>query len=230
MSQATGTSLQARAESLRAAVREAAISAGRAASDITIVAVSKTVDLAMMLKAYQFGFRHFGENRVSEARAKLTQPLPSDTVLHFIGQLQSNKAGHAVDLFDIIESVDRPSLIGELGKQAARRGIRLPVLLQVNVAGEDQKAGCAVTDARALAVAIASSQHLDLQGLMTMAPLVADPEQARPTFSALRELRDHLQLEIGKDLPHLSMGMSNDFPVAIQEGATHIRVGRALFG
>ncbi len=197
---------------------------------VTIVAVSKTVGWFEMQTAYDAGLRHFGENRVLDARDKLPADRPTDMTMHLIGQLQTNKASHAVDLFSIIESVDRPSLVTELEKQAVRRGITLPVLLQVNVAGEEQKAGCDVSSSADLARAIAASSALDLQGLMTIAPLVDDPEDVRPVFRALRELRDELQHSIGLALPTLSMGMTNDYQIAIQEGATHIRVGRAIFG
>ena len=150
--------------------------------------------------------------------------------MHLIGQLQTNKANHAVQLFDLIETVDRQSLVEELEKQAAKRELALPVLLQVNIAGEEQKAGCAVTEAAELARQLAQSTHLRLDGLMTMAPLIEDAEQVRNVFRGLRELRDRLQQEHSIVLPVLSMGMTNDFPVAIEEGATHIRVGRAIFG
>jgi len=180
--------------------------------------------------ALQAGQRHFGENRVQDARRKLAEPMPADTTLHLIGQLQTNKANHAVEQFQVIESVDRPSLIAELEKQAAKRGIRLPVLLQVNVAGEEQKAGCTPDAVGTLANDITWSKHLSLVGLMTMAPLVADPEDVRPVFRKLREIRDHLQSDAGLVLPVLSMGMTNDYMVAIEEGATEVRVGRAIFG
>lgn len=197
---------------------------------VTVIAVTKTIDRSIMQSAYEMGFRHFGENRVQAARTKLAESMPADSVLHLIGQLQTNKASHAVELFQVIESVDRPSLITELEKQAARRERTLSVLLQVNVAGEAQKAGCDVAVANELAAAIVRSEHLALQGLMTMAPFVEDPEDVRFVFRGLHELRERLREELGIGLPVLSMGMTNDFPVAIEEGATHIRIGRALFG
>ncbi len=211
---------------------EAAASAGdRASSDITLVAVTKTVSRATIDLAYEAGLRTFGENRIPDAREKFATPLPTDARLHLIGQLQTNKASHAVDLFDVIESVDRPSLIAELQKQGQRRERVIPILLQVNIAGEEQKAGCSVEDVDDLIGAIAESAHLDLRGLMTIAPLVDDAEATRPVFAGLRSLRDRLTVAHPRlSLPVLSMGMSNDFEIAIQEGATHIRVGRAIFG
>jgi pyridoxal phosphate enzyme (YggS family) len=230
MSPTAIASLQGRIEAVRESVESAADRVGRSATDVTVVAVSKTVDRETMQAAYELGLRHFGENRVQDARRKLTVPMPVDCTLHVIGQLQSNKASHAVELFQVIESVDRLSLIEELEKQAARRNIHLPVLLQVNVAGEQQKAGCAPDEVDSLVNQLVWSEHLDLRGLMTIAPLVDDAEDVRPVFRRLREIRDRMHSDSGLELPVLSMGMTNDFPVAIEEGATDVRIGRAIFG
>lgn len=223
-------SLEAKIASVRAGLDQAAAASGRDPESVTIVAVSKTVGWEQMLEAYDLGIRHFGENRVQDARRKVPDQRPDDMILHLIGQLQTNKASHAVDLFSIIESVDRPSLVAGLQKQAERRSITLPVLLQVNIAGEEQKSGCSPEEAGNLARAIADSANLRLDGLMTIAPLVDNAEKVRPVFRGLREMRDRLREDLGLGLPVLSMGMTNDFLVAIQEGATHIRVGRAIFG
>jgi pyridoxal phosphate enzyme (YggS family) len=151
--------------------------------------------------------------------------------LHLIGHLQSNKAKRAVALFDVIESVDRRSLIEALKIEAERQGKRLPVLLQVNVAREAQKSGCAPDEAATLMRQIVGSPWLEPRGLMTMAPLVDDPVEIRPVFAGLRYLRDTLQQEFpDARLDTLSMGMSNDYAVAISEGATSVRIGRAIFG
>jgi PLP dependent protein len=220
-----------RIDRVRRAVAEAAERSGRPAAAVTIVAVSKTVDRDTIDAAYTLGLRRFGENRVQDARAKFARPMPSDTQLHLIGQLQTNKAGHAAQLFHLIESLDRPSLVAELDRQGAKLGRAVPVLLEVNVAGEAQKAGCDPIDVRPLVAQIERSPNLELRGLMTMAPLVADPEETRPIFRRLRELRDALCREDPtRDLSILSMGMTNDFPVAIEEGATEVRIGRAIFG
>jgi PLP dependent protein len=220
-------------------VADAATSSGRQPEDVTIVAVTKTVDRDVIDAAYALGLRHFGENRVQEARRKLADSgsLPAGAVLHLIGQLQSNKAKAAVALFDIIESVDRMSLIDALEKEAERRGDGDPpggdqvaVLLQVNIAREPQKAGCLPEAASELMERMIRSPWLLPHGLMTMAPLVADAEETRPVFSGLRALRDALQREHpAVDLGTLSMGMSDDFRVAIEEGATSVRIGRAIF-
>jgi PLP dependent protein len=217
---------------VREQVAEAAEQAGRDPESVTIVAVSKTFDRADVDAAYALGMRHFGENRVQEAQGKFADPpMPEDATLHLIGQLQSNKAKPAAALFGLIESVDRSSLIDALEKEAVRLGHPVPVLLQVNIAREPQKSGCAPEDAPELAARLISSPAFDLRGLMTIAPLVPDREQARPTFSGLRDLRDRLAAaHPGANLSILSMGMSDDYHVAIAEGATHIRIGRAIFG
>jgi len=213
-------------------VADASQTSGRQPEDVTVVAVTKTVDRDAIDEAYALGLRHFGENRVQDARRKLTeqQPLPDGTVLHLIGQLQSNKAKPAVALFDIIESVDRISLIDTLEKEAERRSEPVSVLLQVNIGREPQKAGSAPESASDLMRRLVCSPWLRPRGLMTIAPLVADPEETRPVFAALRRLRDALQREHPTvDLDTLSMGMSDDFRVAIEEGATSVRIGRAIF-
>ena len=218
-------------------VADAARSSGRQPEDVTIVAVTKTVDRDTIDAAYALGLRHFGENRVQDARRKLTDGraehavlLPAEAVLHLIGQLQSNKAKPAIALFDIIESVDRVSLIDALEKEAERRGEPVSVLLQVNIAREPQKAGSMPESASDLMQRLVRSPWLRPRGLMTIAPLVADAEQTRPVFSELRTLRDALQREHPTaDLDTLSMGMSDDFRVAVEEGATSVRIGRAIF-
>jgi pyridoxal phosphate enzyme (YggS family) len=225
--------LPTRIDRVLSLVADAARSSGRQSEDVTIVAVTKTVDRDVIDAAYALGLRHFGENRVQDARHKLvdSQPQLVGAVLHLIGQLQSNKAKPAVALFDIIESVDRISLIDALEREAERRGKSISVLLQVNIAREPQKAGCMPESASELMERLVRSPWLRPRGLMTMAPLVADVEETRPVFAGLRALRDALQREQpAVDLGTLSMGMSDDFPVAIEEGATSVRIGRAIFG
>lgn len=223
--------LTQRIAAIQARLAAACKRSGRHPADVSLVAVSKTVGRELVDAAYEAGLRSFGENRVPDARAKFAVPMPSDARLHLVGQLQTNKASHAVDLFDLIESVDRPSLIAELEKQGQRRDRVVPVLLQVNVGGEEQKAGCSPADVDLLVAQIAASEHLELRGLMTIAPLVVDAEEARPVFADLRRLRDRLVAATpDATLPILSMGMTNDFEIAIEEGATHIRLGRAIFG
>ncbi|MGI8475251.1 MAG: YggS family pyridoxal phosphate-dependent enzyme [Thermomicrobiales bacterium] len=225
------TSLVERLEAVQDAVFAAALRVGRDPDSVTVVGVCKTVGRESVDEAFAAGLRHFGENRVQDAAQKFAAPLPEGAALHMIGQLQSNKAGVAARLFDIVESVDRLSLIDELDRHVAKRDAVLPVLLQINVGREAQKAGCSPDDAEALAAAILGRPHLELRGLMTIAPVETDAEAARPVFAELRALRERLRAERpDHPLPVLSMGMSNDFTVAIEEGATHIRVGRAIFG
>lgn len=222
--------LRARIAGVRDRVAMAATSSGRSAADVTIVAVSKTHARQAVDAAIREGITTFGENRVQEARDKFAAPLPQGCAVRLIGQLQSNKARMAAQIFSCIETVDRRSLADTLERENARLGQVRPCLIQVNVAREPQKSGCATEDADALLAAIAGSAHLRCDGLMTIAPLVADPEDTRSTFTALRDLRDRLEVASGARLPVLSMGMSDDFEVAIAEGATHVRLGRAIFG
>lgn len=227
----SATALAARIERVRQNVEDAATAAGRSPDAITIVAVSKTVERPVVDAAARLGMRHFGENRVQDATRKFAEALHEECRLHLIGHLQSNKAKRAVALFDVIESVDRLSLIEAIETEAARQGKRMPVLLQVNVAGEAQKSGCALEEVSDLVGRLAASTWLEPRGLMTMAPLVDDPEEVRPVFAGLRILRDSLQREFPSlTLDTLSMGMSNDYTVAIGEGATSVRIGRAIFG
>jgi pyridoxal phosphate enzyme (YggS family) len=229
----TGLAIQIVEQRIHAVQRridDACARAGREPSSVTLIAVSKTVGRAEIDLAWRAGVRDFGENRVQSAVEKLADPLPSDARLHMIGHLQSNKAAIAVEVFDVIHSVDRESLVLALQKQADARGQVVDVLLQVNVAGESQKSGCTVENAAGLALQIAETAELNLLGLMTMAPLVDKPELVRPVFRKLAQTREELiaRTSIGP-LPVLSMGMTNDFEIAIEEGATHVRIGRAIF-
>jgi pyridoxal phosphate enzyme (YggS family) len=195
------------------------------------VAVTKTVGLERLKEAVAAGHTLFGENYVQEAKTKIASLGPGLT-WHFIGHLQSNKAKAAVELFDLIHSVDRASLAQALEQAAARQDKIQHILLQVNLAGEASKSGTAPENAQNLLSDIAKMPHLRVLGLMTMPPWFDDPERVRPYFRALRELRDRLrglQLVEG-DLPELSMGMTGDFEVAVSEGATLVRIGTAIFG
>jgi pyridoxal phosphate enzyme (YggS family) len=207
---------------IEARIRQAADRAQRDATQITLVAVSKTYDAADIAPVLQAGQRHFGENRVQEAQAKwpaLKAAYP-DVTLHLIGSLQTNKAEQAVALFDMIHVLDRPSLAEALAKAMLKLGRHLPCFVQVNIGSEPQKGGC---DLAALPDLLDQSRALGLMvtGLMCLPPANQDPA---PYFAALQKLAaDH-------QLPHLSMGMSSDYETAIQNGATHVRVGSALFG
>jgi len=223
--------LAGRVDTIRNRVAIAANHGGRNADDVTIVAVCKTFPRTMVDAAYEAGLRVFAENRVQEARDKFAEPLPIDANVHLVGQLQSNKVKRAIGLFSCIESVDRESLIEGLEREAARREAIVPVLLQVNIAREAQKSGCDPDHAGSLLDLLATSPHLRCDGLMTIAPFVEDAEETRVVFRDLHLLRDKFrQRHPMLPLDILSMGMSNDFEVAIAEGATHVRIGRALFG
>jgi hypothetical protein len=215
-------SAQERLEGVRSAIAKAARLAGRRGQDVELIAVSKTQDAGAILPLLEAGQRAFGENRVQEAAAKwpaLKADWP-DVRLHLIGQLQSNKAEQAVALFDVIHSVDRASLIAALGAASAKSGRRPECFIQVNLAGEAQKGGCAVADLSGL-IDQARAANLQVSGLMCIPS--ADREPA-PWFALLAELaRRH-------GLAGLSVGMSGDFETAIMVGATHVRIGTALFG
>lgn len=205
---------------IRDQIREHAERAGRDPEEIDLIAVSKTVPVAAIRAALAAGQRHFGENRVQEGLPKIAALQDSGARFHMIGHLQTNKAKLAT-AFDMIESVDSERVATALNRHAKAR---LPVLLEVNIAGEASKFGIAPADVSAVVDAVKGLPNLEVQGLMTVAPLVADPEEVRPVFRALRQLGGACELDT------LSMGMTNDFRVAIAEGATIVRIGRAIFG
>ena len=196
---------------------------------VTIVAVTKGFGLEAVEAALAAGLTDLGENRVQEAVAKIDTPVGRRATWHLIGHLQRNKAKDVPGRFGLVHSLDSAALAEELDRRAATHGATVRALLQVNVAGETQKSGCAPAEAAGLAKRVAGLPHLALEGLMTIAPLTDDEAAQRHTFRGSRELRDVLK-EDGLWLPTLSMGMSGDYGVAIEEGATVIRVGTALFG
>jgi pyridoxal phosphate enzyme (YggS family) len=225
------TTLAERIDRVRAEIADAARDAGRDPAAIALVAVSKTFSREDIDAAYAHGIRHFGENRVQEAREKFAKPLPADATLHLIGHLQSNKAKQVPGLFGAVDSVDRASIADALDKAVAKHGSTLDVLVQVNVAGEAQKSGCDPAELAALLERIAATETLVPRGLMTIAPIDAEGDDLRAVFRSLRELRDGLQQRFPRlDLRELSMGMSQDYREAIAEGATQVRIGRAIFG
>jgi PLP dependent protein len=210
-------------------IADACARANRDTDSVTLLAVSKGMPPEFIAEAAQLGQAFFGENKVQEAKAKI--PLsPSRCRWHMIGHLQSNKCRDAVQLFEMVESVDSVSLAEELNKWADKLSKRLPVLLEVNVAGEGSKFGLKPEQAVEACLAINALPRLEVHGLMTIAPWTPDAEKVRPVFRRLRELKEACEQELGAPLPHLSMGMSGDFEVAIAEGATIVRVGTALFG
>lgn len=220
--------LEARLAEVRDRIEAACAHARRRPGAVSLVAVTKTVPAGTIARARAAGHDLFGENRVQEALPKIAS-LPGAR-WHLVGHLQRNKARHAVGAFETIHSVDDVALAAELDRRARAAGSVQPVLLEVNVAGESTKHGVDEQGLPALAEAVAGLPGLDLRGLMTIPPPGEDPEHARPWFARLRVLRDDLEGRLGRKLPELSMGMSDDYEVAIEEGATLVRIGRAIFG
>jgi PLP dependent protein len=215
---------------VRERMTRAAERSGRRTEEITLVAVSKTHPAETIVAAYEAGVRHFGENRVQEWESKQPKVAHLDATWHLIGHLQSNKARRAAHLFRRVDSLDDLALAKKLHAAADAEGKCLPVLIEVHMGSEETKTGVAEADLSSLAASIAPFAHLDFAGLMTIPPFFEDPGLVRPYFSKLRELRDEVSQQLGRPLPILSMGMSHDFEIAIEEGATEIRVGTALFG
>jgi len=227
----TQSQLAANIAHVRNTIAEAAQRVGRTPEEITLVAVSKTKPVELVEIAYNLGVTDFGENRVQEALPKIAAFHPDGLRWHLIGHLQSNKASKVVGPFDYVQSVDSLHIAQTLNRHAGEYGKRLRVLLQVNISGEESKEGMTATEAPELARQILALPHLEIQGLMTIAPLVQDPEEVRPVFRNLRLLRDQLRAELlDCSWQHFSMGMTDDYFVAIEEGATIVRIGRAIFG
>ena len=214
---------------VRERIEHAAAKVGRDPQGIKLVAVTKTATVPRIREAMAAGVMIFGENYVQEARTKIEEIGKSGIQWHFIGHLQSNKAAYAVRLFDLIHAVDSVTLARELNKRAAASGRIIECLIEVNLSQEASKFGISKERTPELAHELKDLKNISLQGLMTMPPYADDPEAARPYFIALRELREEIARS-GIPLPELSMGMSTDFEVAIEEGATIVRVGRAIFG
>ena len=225
-----GMSIAERIHEVQRRIAAAALRAGRDPESVTLVAVGKTHPAGAVAEAILAGVTDLGENRVAEAASK--KPSIPPATWHLIGPLQRNKARLALEVFDIIEAVDRPVLVKRLAAllESHWPGRRLPVLLEVNIGEEPQKTGVKPAEAGALAHEILAQPQLDLRGLMTVPPLTADPEGARPFFRELAMLAGDLRQQLGAPLPWLSMGMSHDFEIAVEEGATHVRVGTAIFG
>ncbi|HZM85799.1 MAG TPA: YggS family pyridoxal phosphate-dependent enzyme [Blastocatellia bacterium] len=216
---------------VRERIARAAERAGRSADDITLIAVSKTFDSTTVQQAVDAGARDLGENRVQEAIAKVGV-VQGEARWHLIGHLQSNKARQAVEAFDVIHTIDSNQLADRLDRIAGDLGRRPSVLVQVDLAHEPTKSGADESELPAIVEALESASHLEFRGLMTLPPFFDLPEQARPYFRKLREILEGLNRDRSTDqrLTELSMGMTNDFEVAIEEGATMVRVGTAIFG
>lgn len=210
-------------------IRQAELKAGREADAVRLVSASKQVSPETLRNFWDAGLRCFGENRAQELKAKAPL-LPENCEWHFIGVLQTNKVGDVVKLAKLIHSVDRMELIKEIEKRAAALGKVQRVLIEVNVGGEASKHGVLPSEAHVLVEAANAAPHIEVIGLMTVPPFCENMEKARTFFATLRKLRDKIQEQSGCLLPELSMGMSHDFEAAIEEGATMVRIGTALFG
>jgi pyridoxal phosphate enzyme (YggS family) len=215
--------LAVRIAAVRARIDAACDRAGRARGDVTLIGVTKTHDADMVAGAFAAGLRDFGENRVQEALPKIEAVRAIRPALrwHLIGHLQTNKVKTAIDAFDILHSIDSEPLARAISKRATRP---IAVLMEVNAGGEASKFGVAPAEAGKLAERIGALPNIELRGLMVVAPQADDPEDVRPVFTTLRNLRDAIGLD------ELSMGLTDDFEVAVEEGATLVRVGRAIFG
>ena len=216
-------------ECVRKQVAHALAQAGRASDEIELVAITKTHPAEKVREAIEAGQTLFGESRIQEARAKIPE-LPSNVHWHFVGHLQRNKIRHALPLFELFHGVDSLALAQEMDRIASDEGMRPRVLLEINVAGEGSKFGFSPDKLREQMEELLALQRLSILGLMTIPPLADKAEASRKYFIQLRELRDRLQTEFHVDLPQLSMGMTQDFPIAVEEGATLVRVGTAIFG
>ena len=226
------TSIRQNLLQIQERIANAANRTGRRIEDITLIGVSKTHPAITIQEAFQAGVRHFGENRVQEWEVKRVGTNNLAATWHLIGHLQGNKAAKAAKLFHCVDSVDDFALAQKLDRARAEASVpaKLRVLIEVRVAKEETKSGVEIAALPQLAEEIATLPHLELAGLMCIPPYLLEAEQVRPYFRRLRELREELQTKLGLPLPVLSMGMSHDFEVAIEEGATEVRVGTALFG
>ncbi|NJL58378.1 MAG: YggS family pyridoxal phosphate-dependent enzyme [Desulfobacteraceae bacterium] len=224
--------MKERIGNIRKLIHQTAINCGRNPAEIRLVGVSKTFPAEIVRQAIEAGMDILGENYIQEAKEKIAALSSYPVSWHFIGHLQSNKAKYAVKLFDLIHTVDSLKLAEELNRQAAKIGKIQDILIEVNVGNEETKSGISVEDALPLIRNIADLTHLSVKGLMTIPPFYDEPEKVRPYFKALWELRDTVRAQSvpGILMNELSMGMSGDFQIAIEEGATMVRIGTAIFG
>jgi pyridoxal phosphate enzyme (YggS family) len=218
-------------EKVKEIVNRASERSGRNPEDIIILAASKTQPVEKIIQAYEAGINYFGENRVQEGIKKIEQLKDyTDIHWHLIGGLQTNKAKYAVRYFEMIHSLDRKQLADEIDKRAGKTGKKQDVLIEVNVGEEESKYGVSPSDLEELFEYSLKKENINVLGLMCIPPYSEDKERSRPYFAMLRELKEKLEKEFKVSLPHLSMGMSYDFDIAIEEGATIVRIGTAIFG
>lgn len=204
-------------------IEKACLKAKRNISEVTLIAVSKTKSVSDIKEVYDFGIRDFGENKVQELVSKKSE-VPSDLIFHMIGHLQSNKVKDIIDKVSLIHSVDSLKLVGVINKEAIKKNINVSILLEINIANEESKYGFKIEEIDEVIKQLPQYSNVTLKGLMCVAPYDINPENNRKYFKEMRLLKDKYNLEI------LSMGMSNDYMIAIEEGATHVRVGTSIFG
>jgi len=227
---ALDSGLGQRLHRIRSLIDESARKSRRRGDDVRLVGISKTVTRASVNAAYAAGLREFGENRVDMAIEKFAENVPEDLILHMVGPMREDELDKIVGRFALIHSLGEATLANALNYHCARADVVQPVLLQINVGREEQKHGCSVEDAPRLLEHTLALEHLDVQGFMTMAPFHAEPEETRPVFAEMLELAEKLRRAYPEaPLKTLSMGMTNDFAVAVEEGSTMVRVGRAIF-
>lgn len=227
---ALDSGLNQRLKRIQDLIEEAARKSGRTGKDVRLVGISKTVTRASVNAAYAAGLREFGENRVDMAIEKFAENVPDDLILHMVGPMRAEEVDKIAGRFALIHSLGEAGLANALNSRCEREGIVQPVLLQINVGREVQKHGCSVEDAPQLLEQVLELPSLDVQGFMTMAPFHAEPEETRPVFAEMRSIAEKLRSRYPEaSLPILSMGMTNDFTVAVEEGSTMVRVGRAIF-
>ncbi len=226
----SNTTLKTRLDQVLDQVAQAAHRTGRAADEITLIGVSKRKPVEDMQTAYAAGLRHFGENRAQEVRDKFPGFDPEGITRHFIGHLQSNKVKYLPGRVDIIHTIDSTRIADAVNQRFGAQELKIPCLVEVNISGESNKEGVEPTQALDLASYCAELPNLEFSGLMTIGPLTADRDRIRQAFQEMKLLTDQIAHRVGLLQPLLSMGMSGDFEIAIEEGATHIRVGTAIFG
>ena len=214
---------------VRGQIASATAKSGRSADEVELVAITKTHPVAKVREAIEAGQTLFGESRVQEGRAKIPE-LPSNIRWHFVGHLQKNKVRQALPLFEMIHGVDSLALAQDINRLAEEEGVHPRILLEVNVAGEGSKFGFAADQLREQMEGLLALPRVSIEGLMCIPPLADESEPSRKFFVQLRELRESLENEFDLQLPQLSMGMTNDYPIAVEEGATLVRVGTAIFG
>jgi hypothetical protein len=228
----TSSDFSQRLDQIEERIAQAAFRSGRVADEITLIGVSKRKSLEDMLAAYEAGLRHFGENRAQEVRDKFPQFSPEGITRHFIGHLQSNKVKYLPGRVDIIHTIDSQKIADAVDVRFGQNDIVIPVLVEVNISGEAAKEGVLPTEAYDLAAYCSEKENLDYQGLMTIGPLTDDKARIRQAFHEMKLISDLIERQVGvsEGRAKLSMGMSGDFEIAIEEGATHIRVGTSIFG